>query len=459
MRLQQGLVRGSLGLTIFFVISGGAGAKGKAQDILVQNTAELVAAMNPANAGKTIRINAGTYCPSGPLTLPEGSRILGAGEMEYEDGFPAGFREGTATEIVPADGGIRCPAELGKFAGNSVITLTDGSRLQGIKISIDLSAGYTFAGNTVIAHAKGGQTIRTLVSECDIQARSGPPSIVPPGIPAGRAIQLMTGDGPPNHDLPGDPSIQAVISRSVIRGNNTVALFTGQWESKGRIFLALQGNVVEEANWTLDLVGGISRIAAGVSIVTEDTTTEVLSIRNLYQGVGATSTGWLLTAGANGPPPGSPSSNRNNLTLTSLSDRIENVGVGVNARAALRRSPNHGYVNDNTTDLQMIGTAISSLTTQDPNSFTADLIFCPVAGQGSATKFDKAGDGNWIYTSAIGLNGSGTRDNLYEYLAGICGHMDSTGDDNGMTFWGNARLWEVMNKNIDPDPPAELFSF
>ncbi len=447
------------GLLVVVLMNAGSAWAGYKKDLVVSTTAELVAAMNPQNAGKTIRIQAGTYCPNAPLTLPEGSRVLGGGKMEYENGLPEGFRAGTATEIIPADGGKQCPAEQGFFSGNWVIRLTDGSSLEGVKISIDLTAGYTFAANTVIIHAKGGQTIRTSMSECDIQARSGPFSIVPPGIPAGRAIQIMTGDGPPNHDLPGDPKIRAVISRSIIRGSNTVALFNGQWESKGDVFLALHDNVFKEANWSLDLVGGISRIAGGVTNVAEGTVTEVLSIGNLYQGVGESSTGWLLTAGANGPPPGSPSSNHNSLTITSLNDRIENVGIGLNARAAFRRSPAHGYVNDNTTDLQMIGTTISTLTTQDPNSFTADLVFCPVAGQGSAFTVDKVGDGNWVYVSALGLDGSGVRDNLYEYFAGICGFMDSTGDDNGLTFWGNLKLWNVLNKNIDPDPPAELFSF
>ena len=431
----------------------------KANVIDVGTTAELVAAMNPLNAGKMIRIQPGIYCPNATLVLPEGSRVVGSGKMDYESGLPSEFRGGTATHIVPADGGKQCPAEQGFFAGNSVVSLTDGSSLEGVKISIDLTAGYTFAANTVVIHAKGGQTVRTLISECDIEARSGPFSIVPPGIPAGRAIQLMTGDGPPNHDLPGDPKIRAVINRSVIRGNNTVAIFNGQWESKGEIFLALHGNVVKEANWTLDIVGGISRILAGVTNVVEGTVTEVLSIGNLYQGVGESSAGLLLTAGANGPPPGSPSSNGNHLTMTSLNDRIENVGVGIMARAAFRRSPAHGYVNDNTTDLQMIGTKISTLTTEAPNSFTADLIFCPVAAQGSASKVDKVGDRNWVYVSAIGLDGSGTRDNLYEYFSGICGFMDSTGDDNGLTFWGSAQLWEILNKDIDLDPPAELFGF
>ncbi len=447
------------GLLVVVLMSAGSAWAGSKKDLLVSTTAELVAAMNPQNAGRTIRIKPGTYCPNAPLTLPEGSRVIGAGKMEYDDGLPSEFREGTVSHIIPADGGKQCPVEQGFFAGNSVISLTDGSSLQGVKISIDLTVGYTFAANTVVIHARGGQTIQTLISECDIQARSGPFVIVPPGIPAGRAIQLMTGDGPPNHDLPGDPKIRAVISRSIIRGNNTVAIFNGHWESKGETFLALQGNVFKEANWSLDLVGGISRNALGVANVVEGAATEVLSIGNLYQGVGVDSTGWLLTAGATGPQPGAPDSNHNHVTMTSFNDRIENVGIGINARAAFRRSPLQGYLHDNTTDLQIIGTEISTLTTDDPNFSTADLAFCPVAAQGSALKVDKVGDRNWVYVSALGLNGSGTRGNLYEYFAGICGFMDSTGDDNGLVFWGNLKLWQILNKNIDPDPPAELFSF
>jgi hypothetical protein len=430
-------------------------------EILVTSTRELVAAMSPANRGRTIRVKAGVYCPNAPLTLPEGARIVGAGEMEFRQSLPVGFREGTTTEIVPADGGRRCPPELGSFAGSAVFNLTDGSSLRGIKVTIDLSAGYTSGGNTVMIQARGAEVIRTSISECDIQARAGM-SPAAPGVAGGRAISIMTGDAPPNHDPPGDPEIRASIARSIIRGNGptgAVVLFTIHFESRGQTSLFLHANVFTGAGWSLDLVGGVGRTLLGVPNVVEGTVTEILSTASLYRGLGSAAGGWTFTAAANSQASGSPGANANSLTFTSINDRIENVGIGIQGRAALRRSPNHGDHDDNVLGLHLIGTEISTFETDAGGKRTADLAFCPTAGPSVATlEVDKVGDRNRVHVFANGLRGSGDRENLYEHASDLCGFMVGQGTDNVLSFSGDLHLWNIRNHDIEPDPPPELFT-
>jgi len=432
-----------------------AGASARAHDtsdeILVGTTSQLVAAMNPANAGRTIRIQAGVYCPNAPLTLPEGSEVVGAGIMENEGSPQMGFREATATEIVPADGGARCPPELGSFAGTSVLNLTDGSSLRGVKVTID-APRHTFPGNTVVILAKGAQKIRTSMSECDIQARSG--NLSPsPGVPGGRALSIMTGDAPPYHDLPGDPRIDVSVSRSVIRGNSPLgpAVFTSHYESRAQTSIFFHANVFTEVGGaSLDLVGGISRSLFGVPSPVENTLTEILSIGNLYRGRGIGSTGWGFSAGATA---GATDSTFNRMSFTSVGDRIENVGIGFNARAAVRRGVDHGHVHDNLLELHLIGTEISTI----QSAVAADMVFCPIATP-PAVNVVQVGDRNLIDVTASGLQGSGTRDNVFTYSPGRCGSIESLGTDNGTSFSGSLQRWNVQNDNIDPDPPADLFT-
>jgi len=431
-----------------------ARAEDPGDEITVSTTSELVAAMSPANAGRTIRIQPGVYCPKAPLTLPEGSEVIGAGIMEYEGSLPAGFRAGTTTEIVPADGRDACLPEVGLFVGNAVFNLTDGSSLRGVKVSID-AARHTFGGNTVVIRAIGGQVTRASMSECDIQARSG---TVPyaPSIPGGRALSIMTGDNPPNHDPPGDPRIHVVVSRSIFRGNGpngAVMVFTSHYESRAQTSVFFHANVFTGFLAALDLVGGISRsfvvLSEEIRTPVTDTLTEVLAIGNLYRGRGIASVGAVgLTAAATA---GNADSTFNRLSFTSVGDRIENVGAGINGRAALRRGATHGFLDDNLVELHLVGTELSTVES------AADMTMCAV-GAPPNVRVDRVGDRNWIHLAATGLEGSGKRDNVFGHSVARCGQVDDLGNDNGVSVKGSLRLWNVQNDDIDPDPAPELFT-
>src|SRR5215475_4680098 len=61
-------------------------------DIVVTSTAELEAALAPANAGATILVTAGEYDLGHPLTVPQDAKLLGEGVMLFdESGLPTGF--------------------------------------------------------------------------------------------------------------------------------------------------------------------------------------------------------------------------------------------------------------------------------------------------------------------------------------------------------------------------------
>lgn len=455
------------------------------QIVVVTSTEELVASMNPANAGKTIQVEEGTYCPAAPLHVPPRAQIVGSGVMEYEAGLPVGFREGTAAIIRPADGGVHCPAELGAFVGDAVLHMSDESSLRGISVDVDLQASTfsAFQGSTVMIQAKGSEVKRVRFIECDIQGRGGPGAFN--GVPAGRNIFMVTGVLRPNLqtdvvpgtnllvDPPGDPTIHTTIARSLIRANNSLGLFPIQYEARGHVNLTIQKSVLTEASIPLDGVGGISRAFVDNSIpsapktivsVVEGAHTEIISIGNLYEGNGGVgSAGFYLTAGGTAPAPNSPGSDDNTLTVRSVHDRIENVNTGINARSGFRRTATGGKSFGNTLEVDLIGTTISTVDTAARGAM--DLAFCPTQAPFNAD-VDSVGGGNWIYFSAVKSTGSGETENLYErtaenldLFAAVCGRQTALGDNNGLELFGNLPLWERLNQNFEPPPPEHLFSF
>ena len=84
-------------LTIAMV---GATAPLRAQAIVVTTTAELQAALTPANAGKRILVRAGEYEIGQALTVPDDATLVGEGDMIFdESGLPTGFAPGGRTVI------------------------------------------------------------------------------------------------------------------------------------------------------------------------------------------------------------------------------------------------------------------------------------------------------------------------------------------------------------------------
>ena len=70
----------------------GVAAPMRANTIVVTTTAELQAALTPANAGKRILVRSGEYEVGHALTVPDDATLVGEGEMTFDDaGLPAGI--------------------------------------------------------------------------------------------------------------------------------------------------------------------------------------------------------------------------------------------------------------------------------------------------------------------------------------------------------------------------------
>jgi hypothetical protein len=110
--------------------------------------AELVAAMSPANAGRTIRIQPGVYCPKAPLTCPRARRSSAPGSWSTKGRCRRGPRGHDRRRSSPPTAGCLSATKVGLFVGNAVINLTDGSSLRGVKVSIDAARHHLRRGNT-----------------------------------------------------------------------------------------------------------------------------------------------------------------------------------------------------------------------------------------------------------------------------------------------------------------------
>jgi hypothetical protein len=83
----------------------------------VADEAQLIKALNPQNAGRTIRLQSPVYQVDTPLVVPDAT-LQGAGMMQVVDGLPVGF-QGVTTRINAKP----------NFEGN-LLTLRDGSKVQ-----------------------------------------------------------------------------------------------------------------------------------------------------------------------------------------------------------------------------------------------------------------------------------------------------------------------------------------
>ncbi len=226
-------------------------------EIVVTTTAELEAALTPANAGKRILVRAGEYVVSQALTVPDDAALVGEGEMNFDgSGLPTGFEPAGRTVI-------RSTAAL----VGDVLTLGDGSSLRGLVIE-DVE-GRT-GGNLVAAYSRAaGDFISAAVTECEI-INPNPAGIVPAG-PTGAGLVALTrnlnfGADPPAHE---GAVVRVEMRRSIVRcpGGGT-GVFAINFAAHGEIGLVLQRNLI---GGQLILNGGVSRPDAvtGASIRVE----------------------------------------------------------------------------------------------------------------------------------------------------------------------------------------------
>ena len=84
----------------------------------------MIEALSAAPGARKIRLRAGRYTLTAPLSVPDGVELAGEGVMHLDpDGLPAGFVAGTETALV-----------AGEQLQGDVVIVGDGTLLRGVRI-------------------------------------------------------------------------------------------------------------------------------------------------------------------------------------------------------------------------------------------------------------------------------------------------------------------------------------
>ncbi|HVF39203.1 MAG TPA: hypothetical protein VM939_04830 [Gemmatimonadaceae bacterium] len=414
--------------------------------ILVSSTSQLVDALTPANAGRIIHVTAGVYNLTAPLNVPDGVTLEGEGVMQFDDaGLPTGFAPGTRTTL-------RMTANV---PGN-LLKLNNGVTLRSLAIE-DL-VGRT--GNAVgIMSRSVEDTVHATLDENEI-INPNPHVVVLSG-GSGCGVYVVTdnpnmGSPPPAHS---EAAVSAKITRSLIRSSTAgfgCGVFAFNFAPLSSVSIALAGNVVGGG---MIASGGVSRPDA-----VRDSKTNIQSRRNLYLNeapnrCAPVRLGWNVQGGAGVPAPlliGA--TERNSLRVHSQDDRIEGFTTGVFAAGGRRffGLPTAGASTDNTADLELIGTTIST------PSCAAGILVADfrLAGAIVANASLVPGDGNTVRAVIRSVTGSGVRQNLFADVLGPTGPVAPVfrGTGNRLEIAGSPRAFEQTNTAISPAPANEFFT-
>ena len=417
----------------------------KIAEIIVSNSVELVAALVPENAGRRIRVRAGDYSVTQPLTVPDEVTLEGEGVMLFDGaGLPTGFANETRTTLTVT----------ANTPGN-VLTLGNGVTVSGI--AIDDMPGRV--GNAIgVVSRDAGDQVSANIDEIEI-VNPNAHVIMPSSGASGCGVAVLTlnpnlGADPPPHT---GAAIAARVTRSLIHSLSTgtgCGLFAFNFAPLGSVSVVLEGNVV----------GGGIIANGGVSLpdAVHDSRTTIQSQRNLYRNdspdhCAPQRTGWNDTGGSGIPAPlviGETA--RNALSIHSLDDRIEGFTTGVLATGGRRffASPTAGPTTDNTVDLELIGTTVTTPSCGGA-SFVRDF---RLAGALVTSASLVPGDGNTLRAVMGGVTGSGLRSNVYADVLGPTGPViPATGTGNRIEFVGSLQAFTLTNRAIDPAPAPELF--
>jgi hypothetical protein len=424
----------------------------------ISTSAELVAALAPANAGRRIRIRAGTYDVDQPLTVPDGMTLEGEGVMHFApDGLPTGFDDGPRTTL-------RMMANV----GGDMLTLGDSVTMRNLEI-VDL-AGRSGNVVAVVSRRPGDRVSATILESVMVNPS---PLTIGAGGALGRGLLIITRNPNMGADpLPDEGAVLAVqMLRSVIRSPaGGGGFFAYNFAANSRVSLEITRSVIggsSEAN------GGVSRTDA-----VHDSEVHITSRGNLYRNEWADRCaskflGWNLTGGSGAPIPlPLPETARNRLVVRSVDDRIDGFTGGILATGSRRffPAPLNAAPKDNHIDLQLIGTTISTpscasppisgnttgLTTGQPSP-VADIQL--IGGWAQSDAF-AAGDGNTVRAELRGVTGSGTRSNRYEDAGAFGGPLspERQGKGNRLEIVGDSQAFTRSNRAIDPAPGAAFFT-
>jgi protein kinase-like protein len=428
---------------------------------VIGSSAELVAALVPANAGRRIRMRAGTYDLVQPLTVPDGMTLEGEGVMRFAPGgHPTGFSDGPRTTL-----------RMTTDVGGDVLTLGGGVTVRNVEI-VDMAGR---SGNVVaVASRRPGDSVSATIIESVIVNPN--PLTIGAGGALGRALHITTrnanmGANPP----PDEGAVVAVrVLRSVIRSPaGGGGFFAFNFSANSRISVEITRNVIGGSN---EANGGVSRPDA-----VHDSEVRITSQGNIYRNewedrCASALLGWNLTGGSGAPIPlALPATVRNRLSVRSVDDRIDGFTTGVLATGSRRffGAPLNAAPAGNHIDLQLIGTTISTPSCASigrvggGGGYRTGLPVAQLVAirdldlTGGWVKDDAlaAGNGNTVRAELRGVTGSGTRSNEYANVTGSSGPLPAQlqGSGNRLEIVGDPQTFARTNRGIDPAPGPEFF--
>jgi hypothetical protein len=361
-----------------------------ADELLVSTAHELRAAMDPANAGRTIRLVAGTYVVTETLVVPDGATLAGDPRTRMVTDPATGIAVGLAPEhktVVRADESLR----------GDIVALGNGSALDRLMI-VDVYNREVGGNLVAVASRRPYDAITATITSCELDNPN--PSGITVNSPIGRALLIITR----NPRVPAGPvhahsHLDVTLSHSVVRGPRAgSAVFAINFAPESTIRVTSRDNLLGAG---YDLAGGVSR---PVNVTNSHTT--VISNNNVLRSdtIGRIpATLGVSLNGGSGPPfpiPGVevPPTTNNSLTLRSTDDRIEGFMIGIYGTGA-RRSFGPGVAgpsNDNTVNLELTNTRIQSTLANYWlfGAMSASAQICP-------------GDGNRLNVSAAGVSVTG----------------------------------------------------
>ena len=236
------------------------------RSVVVTTAAELDAALSAGTGDLTIFVQRGTYLLDHAIQVPDGTALIGEGEMQYDDsGLPTGFVPESLTVIAALPG----------VAGNFV-TLGDGASLQGLVIQDVVRPALTGGSVVAVSSRNPSDSVSAQVAECEI---INPNPVTGPGLtgPVGRGLLAITRNrASAGGAAPHEQSLVSVhLTHSIIRSpGGGDGIFAINFASGSQIELHLRRNVIGR----LGANGGVSRPDSTVGA-----TTLIQSTGNLYR--------------------------------------------------------------------------------------------------------------------------------------------------------------------------------
>src|SRR5690606_34749181 len=106
----------------------GSGLQWQDEMVVIDDATELLAALDPANRVRHVRLRPETYLIDRPLSLPDGMTLEGMGIMRHDaDGRPTGFDDNTRTTL-----------RMTGNVGGELLTLGHGTTVRNLEI-VDLA--------------------------------------------------------------------------------------------------------------------------------------------------------------------------------------------------------------------------------------------------------------------------------------------------------------------------------